>query len=300
MGGFATLGLAGVLDDIWHSTFGLDETGWSTPHSMIGWGLLIVFLGYLAGFIALRLERRLPWYSALVLGYFALTFSLTPLLGPLHGNRSPEALRAIATIPVLAVQPAAQHTFRIYLAWNITHFSPLYLPLSALWAGAALAFVRAMDRRASVFLTVVGGWTLLTLAGDRSSARNLDTFISTHTYVVTHLAQRPAEWLPLPLIVPAVIAVVLLALRAPRWLAWGTAGLCFGALVYALWPPAPGVPPLALLAAPVMWLGALLGERVFAAVRAPTGALIRWLLLAGITAPLVTGATDLFLRTHTP
>jgi hypothetical protein len=76
--------------------------------------------------------------------------------------------------------------------------------------------------------------------------------------------------------------------------------LCFGVLVYALWPPAPDVPPLALLAAPVMWLGALLGERVFAAVRAPTGALIRWLLLAGITAPLVTGATDLFLRTHTP
>jgi hypothetical protein len=49
-----------------------------------------------------------------------------------------------------------------------------------------------------------------------------------------------------------------------------------------------------------MWLGALLGERVFAVAREPGGASIRWLLLAGVTAPLVAGAADLFLRTHTP
>jgi hypothetical protein len=33
-----TVSFAGlVLDNLWHSTFGLDETFWSTPHAMLGW-----------------------------------------------------------------------------------------------------------------------------------------------------------------------------------------------------------------------------------------------------------------------
>lgn len=41
--GFGVVALAGVFDAIWHSSFGLDETNWSFSHSMLGWGLFIVF-----------------------------------------------------------------------------------------------------------------------------------------------------------------------------------------------------------------------------------------------------------------
>jgi hypothetical protein len=39
-GGFVMTGLAGFFDGIWHTVFGLDETLWSFPHSMPGWGLM--------------------------------------------------------------------------------------------------------------------------------------------------------------------------------------------------------------------------------------------------------------------
>jgi len=38
--GFGVVALAGVFDAIWHTTFGLDETNWSFPHSMFGLGPL--------------------------------------------------------------------------------------------------------------------------------------------------------------------------------------------------------------------------------------------------------------------
>jgi hypothetical protein len=31
--GFALIGAGGLLDSIWHTAFGLDETGWSLPHA---------------------------------------------------------------------------------------------------------------------------------------------------------------------------------------------------------------------------------------------------------------------------
>src|SRR5713226_2040520 len=48
------IALAGVFDGIWHTSFGLDETGWSFPHSMIGWGIFVAFLGNTSCRIALR------------------------------------------------------------------------------------------------------------------------------------------------------------------------------------------------------------------------------------------------------
>jgi hypothetical protein len=46
--GFVTLGLGGLCDGIWHTLFGLDETGWSLPHAMLGHGILLVTLGFVA------------------------------------------------------------------------------------------------------------------------------------------------------------------------------------------------------------------------------------------------------------
>src|SRR2546425_11015375 len=67
--GFAVVALAGVFDAIWHTTFGLDETGWSFPHSMLGWGLFVAFLGITSCRVALREWRPIGWPSALVFGY---------------------------------------------------------------------------------------------------------------------------------------------------------------------------------------------------------------------------------------
>ena len=57
-GGFMLQGFAGlVFDNFWHSNFGLDETGWSFPHAMLGWSFFITLLGFLACLVALRAGR---------------------------------------------------------------------------------------------------------------------------------------------------------------------------------------------------------------------------------------------------
>lgn len=119
-GGLATVGFAGmVLDNIWHSSFGLDETGWSFPHSMLGWGLLVTALGFVACRLGLRPHRPFAWYTLWVMGWLVVAFSAAPFLGPIGKNPTPSTVRAVASIPILSVEPEAQHTFRIYLRWNL-------------------------------------------------------------------------------------------------------------------------------------------------------------------------------------
>src|SRR5262249_26816404 len=70
--GFAVLALAGGLDNAWHSRFGLDETAWSTPHAMLGWGWLLIVLGIIACTLALRPRRGLAWPTMLSLSVLVL------------------------------------------------------------------------------------------------------------------------------------------------------------------------------------------------------------------------------------
>jgi hypothetical protein len=65
--GVVMLGFSGlVLDNFWHTWFGLNETPWSFPHAMIGWSLFIVVLG----FVACRLALGEPgWLWKLVLAW---------------------------------------------------------------------------------------------------------------------------------------------------------------------------------------------------------------------------------------
>ncbi|HKV85123.1 MAG TPA: hypothetical protein VJN88_11235, partial [Ktedonobacterales bacterium] len=113
--GLATLGCAGILDDIWHTNFGLDETGWSTPHAMIGWALLMTTLGFVACRLALRPWYGLPWYTVALLAGAALAFSQRPFIGPMGSNSPVEVMRAILRAPIVLAQPSLQHTFRIYI-----------------------------------------------------------------------------------------------------------------------------------------------------------------------------------------
>lgn len=108
-GGFVVIALAGFLDSISHTRFGLDETLWSFPHSMLGWGLMIAFLGITSCRLALAQWKPIGWGSAIVFGFLVFSSSIERVPGPLMNNISPEVLRIIATIPVLAAEPAFQH-----------------------------------------------------------------------------------------------------------------------------------------------------------------------------------------------
>jgi len=291
-GGFVSLGFAGiVLDNLWHTNFGLDETAWSAPHAMIGWSLFVIMLGFIACRLALRPEYPLRWYTVLLLGLLLISFSM-PVLGPLARNNTPETIGAIARIPALAAQRPAQHLFRISLAWNLDRTNPALIMLGAAWAGMALALLRGLDRRPRVFLTVVLIWTVMVTLGERGRALRLDQFL-----VVSNLR---ASWLPLPLLPSAFTLALALWFGWNERRAWAAAGLVFGLLVYVVWGRQPWALALVPLATPAMFAGAWLGKRMFNILEHPSALAAKALVLMAVIVPLLTGTLDLYLRTHTP
>src|SRR6266545_3683894 len=152
--GFVVIALAGVFDSIWHTRFGLDETVWSFPHSMLGWGLFVSFLGVTSCRLALRQWRPIGWVSAVVFSFLIFTVAAERFAGPLANNLSRETVELVARIPVLAVEPAFQHTTRIYLAEDLTRHNPLFVPLTALSAGLALGLLRSFDARPWVTVVI--------------------------------------------------------------------------------------------------------------------------------------------------
>jgi hypothetical protein len=266
-GGFAITGLAGFFDGIWHTAFGLDETLWSFPHSMLGWGLMIAFLGITSCRLALAGWKPIGWGSAIVFGFLVFSSSLERVPGPFMNNISPEVVRFIATIPVLAAEPAFQHTTRIYLENDITRLSPLFVPLMGLGAGLAFGLLRCFDPRP---LLVIALGALLTRTTD---------FV--------------------PLIVPAVV-IALRGSASIGWRWWTLTGLFFGIATAIVWdrPFALGG---ALLAAPLMAIGAEVARRIWQVVERPTRRrVVGFIALAGIAAPAFTGVVDLALRARTP
>lgn len=295
LSGFGLLGLAGLLDDLWQSAFGLDETAWSTPHALIAWALLTMVLGGVAAWLQLPgrgAAAAAPRRVGFALGLLLLLFSLAPL-GPLAHHQSPMTMRAVASLPVLAAQPAFQHTARITEEWNLTRANPLLVPLGALWAGAVLAALRGLDRRPAVWLGVPAIWTVLQLLEGRATAQGLARLLDPPP------ALAPGDWLPLPLL-PAALAVWLLARRGlPSGAVWAGGGLVFGAGLWLGWQAAPGA-LLVALAAPALWLGAGLGGALARLLARPTGRAVGVWLAVALAWPLATGALDLYLRLHTP
>jgi hypothetical protein len=281
-GGFGVIGAAGFFDSIWHNTFGLDETPWSFPHSMLGSGILLSLLGFVSCRMALSPQRRLASWALPLFAYVLMTTITGVLLGPLDNNSTLEQVQAVARIPVLAIEPEFQHTVRIYTDWNLTRSHPLFVPLSAFAVGAALALARAMVSRTWIFLLVAGIATFLSMSGDRREAEYFG------------IAGNAANWLPIPFIVPAAVAAAL-AGRA-SW-AWAAAGLAYAIVVGRLWPAA----PLGIVAAmPIMALGALAGARIQRIVEMPDQRVNRLVIVLGIALPVGTGIVDLFLRSRTP
>ena len=109
---------------------------------MLGHGILLVTLGFVATRIVL--PGRLSWFATGLLGFVLLTVSLDLIGGPILRNPPPNALRAIAALPVLADDAAYQHTSRIYLTWNLDRTNWLYLPLIAFGVGFGLRLLQRL------------------------------------------------------------------------------------------------------------------------------------------------------------
>ena len=197
--GFVALGIAGVmLDNLWHTAFGLDETAWSAPHVMIGQALAVISTGYIAARLALRPEHPLRWYTTFWLALLLISFSVTAL-GPLYDHATLDTVRALRQIPILAAQPQAQHGYTILEQWNLTRSNQLAVPLTALAIGCALTLVQLLEPRRWRFVAIIAAWTLLTYSGQHSDARWLNQYAPT--------LANPANWLPLPLLPAACVGV---------------------------------------------------------------------------------------------
>lgn len=263
--GFGVVALAGVFDGIWHTAFGLDETAWSFPHSMLGWGLVIAFLGITSCRVALRRWRPIGWPSAIVFGFLVLATSVERFAGPLANNLSPEMIQVIARIPVLAAEPAFQHTTRIYLAADIHRYSPLFVPLISLSAGMGLGLLRSFDSR----------WWL--------------------TVGLTLLLTRVSEFIPY--VVPGIVLAVG-GNRQGSPVVWFLAAAGFALTTAAIWQGTPGG---VLIGTLLFILGSLLADRIWRVVDVPTRAGVLGLTaLSGIAMPALTGVVDLILRARIP
>jgi hypothetical protein len=104
--GFGVVAFAGMFDAIWHLSFGLDETNWSFPHSMLGWGLFIAFLGITSCRVALWKWRPIGWPSAIVFGFLIAATSADRFAGPLANKLSPE-------VPLRLAHPGAGRRARL-------------------------------------------------------------------------------------------------------------------------------------------------------------------------------------------
>lgn len=286
--GYAVVACAGLLDDYWHTRFGLDETRWSTPHAMLGWGILLSSLGLVSARLALRRHLPLSQPTLIFLTLLVLSIASSVPLGALGNYGTKDLAAHVAALPVLAHEAPAQHTFRIIEQWNLTRTNAAFVPVAALACGFALSLAHRLTRGGWLFVLVVALVTLLSV----SSAHRTAAYFG-----VAHDARN---WLPLP-ILPAAL-VYMAARKLPRlggaaeWPAWLIAGAAFS-LFAASWWGGHGLLTLAGVAA--MPLGAAAGAWAYSAIESPRATSIRVMALVAFATPFAVGMLDLYLRHHT-
>jgi hypothetical protein len=170
-----------------------------------------------------------------------------------------------ARIPVLASEPAFQHTTRIYLVAGIDRSNGLFVPLISLSAGMMLGLLHAFS---------ASRWLSLGLAA----------LLSWTTTLV-------------PFLVPAVI-VAIGGDRRGSPAVWLLAAIGFAFTTVAIWEGTAGG---ALIGVPLFIVGSLLASRIWAVVTVPTrGGVLALTALAGLAMPALTGIVDLALRARIP
>jgi hypothetical protein len=296
-GAIVVLGVAGVVfDNFWHSTFGLDETSWSFPHAMIGTALLLIVFGLIASRQALG---KTGWLGSVFNGWLLSILWIAVITGPIGANNSPEMVAARARIPVIAAQPDALRGIAVMQYHDLNRTNPLIMILAPLGAAAALACVRALDRRTTVFLAVA---LLLSLADDKRAAENLSLY-------APGLLDMPSNFAALPILVIGGVYALLRLIRIPQALAWAVGGLLFSLLVGWMFVARggaveldDGVWGLALVGAVLAPIGGAWGRRVGETLLAPhpRGRVVGMMVVFALLIPAGVGVLDLIWRTTTP
>ncbi len=106
-GGFVVTALAGAFDAVWHTAFGPDETAWSFPHSILGWGIFVAALGIVACRLRLAAERPIDVWTATVFG-FVLLAAPAMVAGAAIADRVWAVVREPRRGPVLALVAVAR------------------------------------------------------------------------------------------------------------------------------------------------------------------------------------------------
>lgn len=288
-GAVALLGFAGlVLDNLWHSSFGLNETPWSLPHAMIGWALLLLILGFAACRMALG-EMNGTWRFAL--GWLVVIMLMGAATGPYGRNASPDMVRAEAQTPVYLLQPETQHLFNIYAEQNLTRTNPLFMLLAPLGGAAGLMFVRRMTSKPWLMLGVA---LLVSVSGDRNTAERLIAY-------APDILENPVNYAPIPLFILAAIYVLLRGVRVSDGIAWAIGGITFALTIHNRFDIALQSWWVALFGGFTALIGARLGDFIYARVADPS----RWSAVLGLAAlgvglPIVTGLIDLYWRLTLP
>jgi len=230
---------------------------------MLGAGIFVAFVGIAACRWALREVRPIGIGSEIVFGFLLIATAGERFTGPLGTNLSPGFIEFVAQIPVLAAEPAFQHTVRIELAYNIDRLNPLWLPLEAISGGMALVLVRSFVSRTAIFVAL--------------------------TAVATWLTKFVAFLAP---------GIVLAAGPAPSRARWLAAGAAFVIATALIWKSIPGAALLGIL---LFLVGAWLGQLIWSVVERPTRrGVLSFVMLAGIVYPATTGIVDLSLRARVP
>jgi hypothetical protein len=301
--GLAALSCTIVFDNIWHSAFGLDETQWSAPHDMLTWCWLTITIGFVAARLAFRPYRPTTWMTKLVMAVMMLVFLCPPILGPFYLNYTPDLLHAMQNMPIVRTESTAQHMYNIYLHFGLTRLtSPLFIPMVALFAGIATAFLYCLDRRARIFLVAPLIWSLTLMT------RDLYTILFLHYRGVRFLKQvtpvalrEPALWIPIPLFVAVVTYEVMRRTSFTENRIYIICGVIFGLCTYAVWHIASWEIGLALAAGLTMLYGSWMGKWLYRLLEKPTFAgLMRLLFVTCVLIPAPLGVIDLCLRWSTP
>ncbi len=288
--GIVLLGFAGaVLDNLWHTAFGLNETGWSFPHAMIGWSLNLVAFGIIACRLAMTHVKPLPWTTTLLVGGLIASMLLGSLLGPIGSNRTPESVDFFFTyIPTLATQESAQNLFRIYETWNLNRTNPALLLLAPFAFGVILGWVRRLDGRWWMTLLMMC-MVLMFDTGNQDLGNLIAQFIP-------ELA-REANWRALPVVLPTMLLLLLVRFRVSEGWAYALAGILFALMIFDIWDGTSAAWLLVFVAPPFILLGKRMGERLHHILSQPwTLQRVTPLVSAVVVIPAVTGLIDLVLR----
>jgi hypothetical protein len=275
-----------VLDNIWHSNFGLNETLWSAPHAMLQWGWLVTALGLMSATMQLISAQGKSLFTLVVFGLLLVMFSVEPMMGPLHRNNTPDFVSAFSMLPSFVMQPTARLTQQIYIDWNLTRANPIASAMGAVWVGVMIAFITRLDQRPALLLIVSGLWALWLAGWDYMATVQLDAFLA--------LSHNPANWLPMPFF-PTAVAFVVLRRFGERMALTGAA-VVFGLLAVWIWQVTILTVPFVIVA---LWLGSAIGGWLYAALREPSRKQLALIVsLGGLMMPALFGSIDLLLRSR--